>query len=257
MLCAAREETVHTLVLLRHGESAWNLQNRFTGWTDVDLSARGIEEAAEAADLLVNAGLTFDVAFTSVLKRAIRTLWIVLDRMDLMWIPVNRSWRLNERHYGALQGLNKEEMAQQYGEAQVGVWRRSYAAPPPPLPTDDPRYSGHDPRYANLAPSQIPLRESLEDTFHRFLPLWHDAIAPAVRSGKRVLIVAHGNSLRAMVKNLDNLSGKEIVGVNIPTGLPLAYELDANLRPLSHRYLTDRHSVTRAAEELKRQGQIG
>ncbi|MGE5360426.1 MAG: 2,3-diphosphoglycerate-dependent phosphoglycerate mutase [Bacteroidales bacterium] len=248
---------MYTLVLLRHGESAWNLENRFTGWTDVDLTGRGREEAAEAARLLVESGLTFDVAFTSVLTRAIRTLWIVLDRMDLMWVPVHRNWRLNERHYGALQGLNKQEMAQQFGEAQVALWRRSYATPPPPLGPDDPRSSRHDPRYARVDPSNIPLRESLEDTVNRLLPYWHEAIAPAVRSGKRALIVAHGNSLRAIVKHLDQVAGKDIVSVNIPTGLPLVYELDAELRPIRHHYLADTHSVARAAEELKRQGQIG
>jgi 2,3-bisphosphoglycerate-dependent phosphoglycerate mutase len=207
--------------------------------------------------LLLESGFTFDVAFTSVLTRAVRTLWIVLDGMDLMWVPVHRNWRLNERHYGALQGLNKQEMAQQFGEAQVALWRRSYATPPPPLAPDDPRSSRHDPRYATVDPSTIPCRESLEDTVNRLLPYWHEAIAPAVRSGKRALIVAHGNSLRAIVKHLDQVSGKEIVSVNIPTGLPLVYELDAELHPVRHHYLTDTHSVARAAEELKRQGQIG
>ncbi len=248
---------MYTLVLLRHGESAWNLENRFTGWTDVDLTARGREEAAEAARLLIEAGFTFDVAFTSVLTRAIRTLWIVLDLMDQMWIPVHRHWRLNDRHYGALQGLNKQEMVQKFGEAQVVLWRRSYATPPPPLPPEDPRSSVHDPRYAALDRSQIPARESLEDTVNRLVPYWCEAIAPAIRSGKRVLVVAHGNSLRAIVKYLDKVSGKDIVGVNIPTGLPLVYELDADLQPIRHRYVSDTHSVTRAAEELKRQGQIG
>jgi 2,3-bisphosphoglycerate-dependent phosphoglycerate mutase len=248
---------MHTLVLLRHGESAWNLENRFTGWTDVDLTTRGAEEASDAARLLLTAGLTFDVAFTSVLKRAIRTLWIVTERMDLTWIPVHRSWRLNERHYGALQGLNKEEAAQRYGEAQVVLWRRTYAAPPPPLARDDHRCSEHDRRYAELAPEEIPLRESLEDTVNRFLPHWHDTIAPAIRAGKRVLVVAHGNSLRAAVKYLNGLTAEEIVGVNIPTGLPLVYRLDEQLRPIGHNYLTDRESVMRAAGALKRQGQIG
>jgi len=248
---------MHTLVLLRHGESAWNLENRFTGWIDVDLSTRGVEEAGNAARLLADAGLTFDVAFTSVLKRAIRTLWIVLDRMDLMWIPVHRSWRLNERHYGALQGLNKAEMAQQYGDEQVLIWRRSYATPPPPLTPDDPRYPGKDRRYADLTAEQIPLCESLNDTVNRFLPYWHETIAPVVRSGRRVLIVAHGNSLRALVKYLDNVSHKDIVGLNIPTGMPLVYHLDEDLKPIKHYYLGDPETVARAAEAVKRQGQAG
>ncbi len=248
---------MHTLVLLRHGESAWNLENRFTGWIDVDLSTRGVEEAGNAARLLTEANLTFDVAFTSVLKRAIRTLWIVLDRMDLMWIPVHRSWRLNERHYGALQGLNKAEMAMQYGNEQVQIWRRSYATPPPPLTVDDPRYPGKDRRYADLPPEQIPLCESLENTVARFLPYWHETIAPTVQSGKRVLIAAHGNSLRALVKYLDSISPKDIVGLNIPTGMPLVYHLDEHLKPIKHYYLGDPETVARAAEAVKRQGQVG
>ncbi len=248
---------MYTLVLLRHGESAWNLENRFTGWIDVDLSTRGLEEAEEAARLLSAANLTFDLAYTSVLKRAIRTLWIVLDRMDLMWIPVHRSWRLNERHYGALQGLNKAEMAREYGNEQVMIWRRSYATPPPPLTRDDPRYPGHDRRYADLTPEQIPLCESLKDTVDRFLPYWHETIAPSVRAGKRVLIAAHGNSLRALVKYLDNVSQKDIVGLNIPTGMPLVYHLDAELKPIKHYYLGDPETVARAAEAVKRQGQVG
>ncbi len=246
---------MYTLVLLRHGESAWNLENRFTGWVDVDLSPKGVEEAGEAARLLIEANLTFDVAYTSVLKRAIRTLWIVLDRMDLMWIPVHRSWRLNERHYGALQGLNKAEMAQQYGNEQVMIWRRSYDTPPPSLTLDDPRYPGRDRRYADLTPEQIPLAESLMNTVERFLPYWHETIAPMVRSGKRVLIAAHGNSLRALVKYLDNISPKDIVGLNIPTGVPLIYQLDQDLRPTNHYYLGDPEAVARAAEAVKRQGQ--
>jgi 2,3-bisphosphoglycerate-dependent phosphoglycerate mutase len=248
---------MYTLVLIRHGESAWNLENRFTGWIDVDLSTRGEQEAADAARLLIGANLTFDVAYTSVLKRAIRTLWIVLDRMDLMWIPVHRSWRLNERHYGALQGLNKTEMAQKYGDEQVLIWRRSYATPPPALTRDDPRFPGRDRRYADLTPEQLPLCESLKDTVDRFLPYWHETIAPMVRSGKRVLIVAHGNSLRALVKYLDNVSHKDIVGLNIPTGMPLIYQLGDDLKPIKHRYLGDSETVARAAEAVKRQGQVG
>jgi 2,3-bisphosphoglycerate-dependent phosphoglycerate mutase len=248
---------MYTLVLLRHGESAWNLENRFTGWVDVDLSTGGAQEAADAARLLAAANLTFDVAYTSVLKRAIRTLWIVLDRMDLMWIPVHRSWRLNERHYGALQGLNKAEMAQQYGNEQVMIWRRSYATPPPPLTPDDPRYPGHDRRYADLTPEQLPLCEALKDTVERFLPYWHETIAPTVRSGKRVLIAAHGNSLRALVKYLDNVSHTDIVDLNIPTGMPLVYQLDDELKPIIHSYLGDPETVARAAEAVKRQGHVG
>ncbi len=241
------------LVLLRHGESIWNLENRFTGWTDVDLTPRGIDEANEAARLLREGGFTFDVAYTSVLKRAIRTLWIVLDRMDLMWIQVPRSWRLNERHYGALQGLNKAEMAEKYGEEQVRLWRRSYTARPPALTPDDPRHPGRDPRYAELSASELPLTESLKDTVDRFLPFWHGTIAPAVRAGKRVLLSAHGNSLRALVKYLDHVSDEEIVGLNIPTGIPLVYELDDDLTPLRHHYLGDPEAAKRAAEAVARQ----
>lgn len=246
---------MRTLVLLRHGESVWNRENRFTGWTDVDLSPRGIEEAHEAARLLRDAGLTFDLAFTSVLKRAIRTLWIVLDDMELMWIPVVNSWRLNERMYGALQGLNKAEMAEKYGEEQVQIWRRSYATPPPPLTRDDPRWPGTDPRYADLRPEEVPLTEALKDTVARFLPFWHGTIAPAIRAGRRVLISAHGNSLRALVKHLDRISDEEIVSLNIPTGIPLVYELDGELRPLGHRYLGDPEAARRAAEAVARQAQ--
>ena len=245
---------MYTLVLVRHGESAWNLENRFTGWVDVDLSTRGLQEAADAARLMNEAGLTFDIAFTSVLKRAIRTLWIVLDQMDLMWIPVQRSWRLNERHYGALQGLNKAEMAQTYGNEQVMIWRRSYATPPPPLTTDDPRYPGRDRRYADLTPAQLPLCESLKDTVDRFLPYWHETIAPTVRSGRRVLIAAHGNSLRALVKHLDRLSDDAIVSVNIPTGVPLVYELDADLNQIKHYYLGDEAEIKKAMEAVAAQG---
>ncbi len=248
---------MYKVVLLRHGESAWNLENRFTGWTDVDLTVRGEEEAASAARLLIDAGFTFDAVFTSVLKRAIRTWWIVAERMDLMWIPVHRSWRLNERHYGALQGLNKQEMVEQYGEALVKLWRRSYGTQPPALAPDDPRCPLHDRRYADLLPEQVPLAESLEDTVTRLVPYWCEAIAPAIRSGKRAIIVAHGNSLRGVAKHLDNISARDIVDLNIPTGLPLVYELDDDLRPIRHCYLTDRASVERAAAELKRQGQIG
>jgi 2,3-bisphosphoglycerate-dependent phosphoglycerate mutase len=242
------------LVLLRHGESTWNLENRFTGWTDVDLTARGIAEAHEAAQLLAEGGFTFDVAYTSLLKRAIRTLWIVLDDMDLMWLPVVRDWRLNERHYGALQGLNKAETAARYGEAQVLAWRRSYADPPPALAPDDPRYPGRDRRYAGLSPQELPVAESLADTVARFLPYWEGTIAPALRAGRRVLIAAHGNSLRALVKHLDGISEEAIVGLNIPTGIPLVYELDRDLRPLSHRYLGDPEAAVRAAAAVAAQG---
>ncbi len=248
---------MYTLVLLRHGESAWNLENRFTGWTDVDLSPKGLAEASEAARLLNEANLTFDIAFTSVLKRAIRTLWIVLDGLDLMWLPVVRNWRLNERHYGALQGLNKAETAAKYGDEQVLIWRRSYAIPPPALTPDDPRHPGRDRRYAGLTSEQLPLCESLADTVARFLPYWHETIAPVVRSGQRVLIAAHGNSLRALVKYLDNVSDQEIVGLNIPTGVPLVYELNADLTPIRHYYLGDPEAVARAMEAVKQQGKAG
>jgi len=244
---------MYKLVLLRHGESVWNKENRFTGWTDVDLSERGIEEAHEAARLLKEAGFTFDVAFTSVLKRAIRTLWIVLDDMDLMWIPVYNSWRLNERHYGALQGLNKAEMAEKFGEEQVKLWRRSYDVPPPALTPDDPRYPGHDPRYRKVPRELLPLTESLKDTVARFLPYWHETIAPTIRQGERVLISAHGNSLRALVKYLDNLSDEEIVHLNIPTGIPLVYELDEDLKPIRHYYLGDQERVQAAIEAVAAQ----
>jgi 2,3-bisphosphoglycerate-dependent phosphoglycerate mutase len=244
----------HQLVLLRHGESTWNLENRFTGWTDVDLTPKGIAEAHEAARLLSEGGFTFDVAYTSLLKRAIRTLWIVLDDMDLMWLPVVRDWRLNERHYGALQGLNKAETAAEYGEQQVLVWRRSYADPPPPLDPGDPRFPGRDRRYAGLPASELPLAESLADTVARFLPCWESTIAPDIRAGRRVLLAAHGNSLRALVKHLDGISEQEIVGLNIPTGIPLVYELDRDLRPLGHRYLGDPEAAKRAAEAVASQG---
>ncbi len=247
---------MYKVVLLRHGESTWNLENRFTGWTDVDLSPRGVEEAARSAKLLAEANLTFDVVYTSVLKRAIRTMWIVLDGMDLMWLPVHRHWRLNERHYGALQGLNKAETAQKFGEQQVHVWRRSYDIPPPALTPDDPRYPGRERCYAGLTPGELPLTESLKDTVARFLPYWHGTIAPVVATGQRVLVVAHGNSLRALVKYLDNISDAEIVGLNIPTGIPLIYELDDELKPIAHYYLGDPEEVARAAEAVKRQGQV-
>ena len=242
------------IVFLRHGESIWNKENLFTGWTDVDLSDQGKKEAADAALLLMAQGYTFDVAFTSVLKRAIRTLWIVLDKMDLMWIPVHRDWRLNERHYGALQGLNKSETAAKYGESQVKIWRRSYDVRPPALNADDPRYPGKDPRYRQLAPSQMPLTESLKDTVARVLPCWQALIAPAVRSGQRLLISAHGNSLRSLVKYLDRMSDQEIVGLNIPTGIPLVYELDDQLKPIRHYYLGDPEAVARAAAAVANQG---
>ena len=242
------------LVLLRHGESAWNKENRFTGWTDVDLSEKGREEAAQGADLLKKEGYVFDVAFTSVLKRAIRTLWILLDRMDLMWIPVFRDWRLNERHYGALQGLNKSEMAVKFGEAQVKIWRRSYDIQPPALERSDPRYPGHDPRYKGLSEKELPLTECLKDTVARFLPCWHDCIAPDIRAGKRVLIAAHGNSLRALVKYLHNLSEEVVVGLNIPTGIPLVYELDGNLKKLKSYYLASDEELESATRAVADQG---
>jgi 2,3-bisphosphoglycerate-dependent phosphoglycerate mutase len=246
---------MHKLVLLRHGESDWNRENRFTGWTDVDLSLAGIEEARRGGRVLRDRGFTFDVAYTSLLKRAIRTLWIVLDEMDLMWIPVHRSWRLNERHYGALQGLNKAETAARHGEEQVKVWRRSYDVRPPALVPADPRFPSHDRRYADLTDRELPRTESLKDTVARFLPYWHETIAPAVRSGQRVLIAAHGNSLRALVKDLDGISDGDIVGLNIPTGVPLVYELDDDLRPIGHDYLGDAEQVRKAQEAVARQGQ--
>ncbi len=245
---------MYKLVLVRHGESDWNRQNRFTGWTDVDLSEQGRKEALEGGQVLKREGYTFDVAYTSVLKRAIRTLWIVLDEMDLMWIPVHRSWRLNERHYGALQGLNKAETAAKFGEAQVKIWRRSYDIPPPPLTPDDERFPGRDPRYANLSSQELPLTECLKDTVARFLPLWHDTIAPAVKSGKKVLIAAHGNSLRALIKYLDNVSEEAIVEMNVPTGMPLVYELDQDLKPIRHYYLGDPEKVKAAMDAVAAQG---
>jgi 2,3-bisphosphoglycerate-dependent phosphoglycerate mutase len=244
---------MHQLVLLRHGQSAWNLENRFTGWTDIDLSPQGVQEATEAGRQLRADGFVFDLAWTSVLKRAIRTLWIALDELDLMWIPVTRSWRLNERHYGALQGLNKLEMVERHGKEQVQVWRRSFDTPPPALGPDDPRHPRFDPRYAGVPVAELPGTESLKETIARFLPLWQGEIAPAIRAGKRVLIAAHGNSLRALVKHLDGVSDEEITGLNIPTGIPLLYELDDELRPLSRRYLGDEEAARRAAEAVAKQ----
>jgi 2,3-bisphosphoglycerate-dependent phosphoglycerate mutase len=230
---------MHKVVLLRHGESVWNMENRFTGWTDVDLTQRGVEEARRAGEILKEAGFVFDSAYTSVLKRAIKTLWFALESMDLAWIPVHHSWRLNERHYGALQGLNKAETAAKFGDEQVLLWRRSYDVPPPPLERDDPRLPRGDPRYAGLPESELPRTECLKDTVARFVPYWNETIAPEVRMGRRVIIVAHGNSLRALVKYLDDVSEREIVDLNIPTGIPLVYELDAGMRPVRHYYLGD------------------
>jgi 2,3-bisphosphoglycerate-dependent phosphoglycerate mutase len=244
---------MYKVVLLRHGESTWNSENRFTGWTDVDLSEKGLQEAAQAGALLRDAGFTFDVAFTSVLKRAIRTGWIVLDALDLLWIPVTRNWRLNERHYGALQGLNKAETAAKHGDEQIKIWRRSYDTPPPPLTLDDPRHPSKDRRYADLTPSELPATESLKDTVARFVPYWTGTIAPEVKAGRRVLIAAHGNSLRALVKYLDDISDADIVELNIPTGIPLVYELDANLKPIRSYYLGDPEAAKRAAEAVAKQ----
>jgi len=245
---------MYKLVLVRHGESDWNRENRFTGWTDVDLSAQGLKEARTAGEVLKAEGFTFDVAYTSVLKRAIRTLWIVLDQLDLMWIPVHHSWRLNERHYGALQGLNKAETAAKFGDEQVKIWRRSYDTPPPPLTTDDERFPGRDPRYTSLSSAELPLTECLKDTVARMLPHWHNEIAPAVKAGQRVIVAAHGNSLRALVKYLDNISEDEIIGLNIPTGIPLVYELDADLKPIKHYYLGDPDAIARATQAVADQG---
>ncbi len=241
------------LVLVRHGQSVWNLDNLFTGWTDVDLSAHGRVEAIQAGQELIREKLTFDLAFTSVLKRAIRTLWIILDEMDLMWIPVERSWRLNERHYGALQGLNKAQTAERHGIEQVKIWRRSYDIPPPPLEGNDPRHARFDPRYKTLKPDEIPATESLKDTLARVLPYWESRIAPELKANRNVLIVAHGNSQRALVKMLDHMSDQEIVDYNIPTGIPLLYELDDDLNKVSSRYLGDAEAIKKAAEEVKRQ----
>ena len=242
------------LVLLRHGESTWNRENRFTGWTDVDLSEKGRTEASEAGRLMAAEKFEFDVAYTSVLKRAIRTLWIALDEMDLLWIPWHRSWRLNERHYGALQGLNKAETAAQHGDAQVKIWRRSYDIPPPALTADDPRHPSHDRRYNELTKGDLPLTESLKDTVERFLPYWHETIAPDIRRGRKVLIAAHGNSLRALVKYLENVSDDEILELNIPTGIPLVYLLNDDLQPLQKFYLGDPEAAKAAAAAVANQG---
>jgi 2,3-bisphosphoglycerate-dependent phosphoglycerate mutase len=247
---------MYRLVLLRHGESTWNKENRFTGWTDVDLSEKGREEAREAGRLMAAEKFEFDLAFTSVLKRAIRTEWIALDEMDQMWIPEEKSWRLNERHYGALQGLNKAETAAKHGEAQVKIWRRSYDIPPPPLEPDDPRHPSRDRRYGEIPPDQLPLTESLKDTVARFLPCWHQSIAPQIKAGKKVLITAHGNSLRALVKYLDKVPDDEIVELNIPTGVPLVYLLNEDLKPLQHYYLGDPEAIKKAAAAVANQGKV-
>ncbi|MCL4562407.1 MAG: 2,3-diphosphoglycerate-dependent phosphoglycerate mutase [Chloroflexi bacterium] len=241
------------LVLLRHGESRWNEENRFTGWTDVDLTEKGKKEAKQAARLLAEGGYTFDIAYTSVLKRAIRTLWIVMDEMDLMWIPVRRSWRLNERHYGALQGLNKAETATKFGEDQVHIWRRSYDVPPPALDPTDARFPGNNPIYRKVPRDMLPLTECLKDTVERFLPYWHDVIYPSIQSGENVLVVAHGNSLRALVKHLDDLSDEEIISLNIPTGVPLVYELEDE-KPIRHYYLGDQEEIQKSMEMVAQQG---
>ncbi len=245
---------MHKLVLLRHGESEWNKENRFTGWTDVDLSETGVGEAAAAGDVLKQEGFVFDIAYTSVLKRAINTLHLALNTLDQVWLPVVKDWRLNERHYGALQGLNKAETAAEHGDDQVKVWRRSYDVPPPALETSDKRFPGHDPRYATLSDAQLPRTECLKDTVERFLPLWHETIAPTITSGKRVIIAAHGNSLRALVKYLDNVSDEEIVGLNIPTGIPLVYELDDALKPIKHYYLGNQEAIAAKAAAVANQG---
>jgi len=245
---------MHKLVLLRHGESLWNKENRFTGWYDIGLSEKGVVEAKKAGEVLKENGFEFDIAYTSLLKRAIKTLWLTLEELDQMWIPVHRTWKLNERHYGALQGLNKAETAGKYGDDQVLVWRRSYDTPPPALEKNDERYPGHDARYQTLNESQLPLSECLQDTVERFLPYWRDIIAPTVKTGKRVIIAAHGNSLRALVKYLDNVSDEEIIGLNIPTGMPLVYELDDNLKPLKSYYLGDSEAVQKAMDAVAKQG---
>jgi len=244
---------MYKLVLIRHGESTWNLENRFTGWTDVDLTPLGLEQAKTAGRLLKAEGYDFDVAYTSVLKRATRTLWHVLDEMDRTWLPVVNSWRLNERHYGALQGLNKSDMAKQYGDAQVLIWRRSYDTPPPALTPTDPRCERSDVRYARLKPEQIPLTECLKDTVARVMPFWNEALAPAIKLGKRVVVAAHGNSIRALVKYLDNISDDDIVGLNIPNGIPLVYELDDDLKPIRHYYLGDAEAAAKAAAAVAAQ----
>ena len=245
---------MYKLVLIRHGESTWNLENRFTGWTDVDLTETGIEQAKNAGRLLKAEGYDFDLAYTSVLKRATRTLWHVLDEMDRTWLPVINSWRLNERHYGALQGLNKAETAKKYGDGQVLLWRRSYDTPPPPMDANDPRCERGDPRYAKLLAEQVPLTECLKDTVARVLPFWNESVAPAIKAGRRIVVAAHGNSIRALVKYLDNVSDSDIVGLNIPNGIPLVYELDAALKPLRHYYLGDSEAVAKAAAAVAAQG---
>ncbi|WP_077001082.1 2,3-diphosphoglycerate-dependent phosphoglycerate mutase [Variovorax sp. KK3] len=245
---------MHKLVLIRHGESTWNLENRFTGWTDVDLTPTGVEQAKQAGRLLKAEGYDFDVAYTSVLKRATRTLWHTLDELDRTWLPVVHSWRLNERHYGGLQGLNKAETAKKYGDEQVLVWRRSYSVPPPPLEPNDPRSERGDPRYAKLAPEQVPLTECLKDTVARVLPFWNESMAPAIRAGRRLVVAAHGNSIRALVKYLDGISDDDIVGLNIPNGIPLVYELDDELKPLRHYYLGDAAAAEKAAAAVAAQG---
>ncbi len=245
---------MHKVVLLRHGESQWNLENRFTGWTDVDLTPTGCEQARTAGRLLKKEGFVFDKAHSSLLKRAIRTLWLCLDEMDQLWLPVQRDWRMNERHYGALQGMNKAETAAQFGEAQVKIWRRSYDVPPPPLTPEDPRHAASDPRYAGLDVKHLPLTECLKDTVDRFLPYWHEVVAPEILAGRRVIIAAHGNSLRALVKYLDHLSEAEVLELNIPTGVPLVYELDAQLKPIRHYYLGDAAAIAAAMNAVAQQG---
>ena len=244
---------MYKIVLLRHGESEWNKENRFTGWTDVDLSEKGVAEAMAGGKLMKEAGFKFDLAYTSVLKRAIRTLWLAMDQMDQLWIPVYKTWRLNERHYGALQGLNKAETAKKYGDEQVHIWRRSYDIQPPALTADDERFPGKDPRYADLTKDELPLTECLKDTVARFLPFWHETVAPAIKSGKQIIIAAHGNSLRALVKYLDNIPESEIVELNIPTGIPLVYELDKDLKPIKHYYLGDPEEAKKKAEAVANQ----
>ena len=245
---------MYKIVFMRHGESTWNLANRFTGWVDVDLTEKGVNEAKNAGRALREAGFAFDLAYTSVLKRAIRTLWLALDEMDQMYLPIKNDWRLNERHYGALQGLDKAETAAKYGDEQVLVWRRSYDTPPPPLEENDPRVSFNDPRYAGLPKASIPLTECLKDTVARVMPVWEEEIAPAIRSGKQILISAHGNSLRALIKMLDNISDADIVGLNIPNGQPLVYELDENLKPIRHYYLGDQDAIAAAVAAVANQG---
>jgi len=248
---------MHKLVLIRHGESTWNLENRFTGWTDVELTATGVAQARTAGELLKEAGYEFDVAYTSVLKRAIWTLWHCLDTMDRTWLPVVKDWRLNERHYGGLQGLNKADMAKEYGDEQVLVWRRSYDTPPPALDPTDERTAYNDPRYAKVPREQLPLTECLKDTVARVMPIWNESIAPAIKSGRKVLIAAHGNSIRALVKYLDNISDDDIVGLNIPNGVPLVYELDENLKPITHYYLGDQDAIAKAQAAVAKQGKAG